>query len=72
MNTMFSVLQLHWELRTQKQTVNSQLLASEHTVSLALLAFHNCGSHYIHVAKEEIISKKAGVYSPFAFAQPFF
>lgn len=42
----FAVLHLHCVPRTQKQTMNSQLLASKHTVSLALLVSHNCGSHY--------------------------
>ena len=37
---------------TQNQTVTSQLLASNHMVSFALLASHNYGSHYIHVAKK--------------------
>lgn len=56
---------------TQKQTMNSQLLASKHTVSLALLASHNCGSHHIQVAKEEIISKKRWYLSSIPFCSAF-
>lgn len=56
---------------TQNQTVTSQLLASNHMVSFALLAPHNYKSRYIHIAKKVMIrSKKMSVYPPLTFAFP--